>query len=142
MPMIDVYAPTGTFPDRSAVAQQAAAVVMRWEAVPELDLFRDNTAGFVHDLDPGSASTVSGSASVVRVQVLTPVGVLDRAKQVGVVADLTSLVREHASAPVEHVWVLIVESPDGGWGIDGQACTGADIAAAARAEIAARAAKA
>ncbi|MDQ1493635.1 MAG: hypothetical protein QOG69_118, partial [Actinomycetota bacterium] len=37
-------------------------------------------------------------------------------------------------------WVLITESPEGGWGINGHANTGADIAAAARAELAAIAA--
>jgi phenylpyruvate tautomerase PptA (4-oxalocrotonate tautomerase family) len=33
---------------------------------------------------------------------------------------------------VERTWVLITEAPDGGWGIDGHAYTGADIAEAAR----------
>ena len=33
--------------------------------------------------------------------------------------------------------VLIAESPEGGWGINGHANTGADIAATARAELAA-----
>jgi len=32
--------------------------------------------------------------------------------------------------------VLITEAPEGGWGIDGHAYTGADIAAAARKEVA------
>ena len=36
----------------------------------------------------------------------------------------------------ERTWVLITESPDGGWGVAGHANTGADIAAAARAELA------
>jgi phenylpyruvate tautomerase PptA (4-oxalocrotonate tautomerase family) len=33
-------------------------------------------------------------------------------------------------------WVLIHESPEGGWGIDGHAHTSADIIAAARRELA------
>jgi hypothetical protein len=37
-------------------------------------------------------------------------------------------------------WVLISESPEGGWGINGHANTAADIAAAARAELTAIAA--
>ena len=37
----------------------------------------------------------------------------------------------------ERTWVLITESPEGGWGIDGHANTNADIAAAARAALAA-----
>ena len=36
----------------------------------------------------------------------------------------------------ERTWVLITESPDGGWSINGHADTGADIADAARRELA------
>lgn len=63
---------------------------------------------------------------------------LDRDKQLGVVRELTDIVAAAAGDPglVERTWVLITESPDGGWGIAGVASTGADIAAAARAELA------
>jgi hypothetical protein len=44
MPMIDVYAATGTFADPHALATAAAATVMRVEAVPEIPMFRENTA--------------------------------------------------------------------------------------------------
>jgi phenylpyruvate tautomerase PptA (4-oxalocrotonate tautomerase family) len=75
----------------------------------------------------------------VRVQVLTPVGVLDREKQLGVVKELTDIVSAAAGDPslVARTWVLIVESPEGGWGIGGHAFLGPEIAQAARAEIAA-----
>jgi hypothetical protein len=33
-------------------------------------------------------------------------------------------------------WVLLTESPEGGWGVAGHAHTGADLADAARAEMA------
>jgi phenylpyruvate tautomerase PptA (4-oxalocrotonate tautomerase family) len=140
MPMIDVYATAGTFADRKALAKGLASAVMRWEGVPDLALFRDNTAAFIHDLPADAISNVSGDANYVRVQVLTPVGVLDRDKQLGVVRELTDLVAAAAGDPTltDRTWVLITESPDGGWGIDGHASTGADIAAAARKEIAAR----
>jgi hypothetical protein len=36
-------------------------------------------------------------------------------------------------------WVLLTESPEGGWGVAGHANTGADLAHAARAEMAAAA---
>ena len=39
-------------------------------------------------------------------------------------------------ALTERTWVLITESPEGGWGINGHANTGADIAALARSELA------
>jgi phenylpyruvate tautomerase PptA (4-oxalocrotonate tautomerase family) len=72
------------------------------------------------------------------VQVLTPVGVLDRDKQLGVVRELTDIVPAAAGDPTlaERTWVLITESPEGGWGINGDANTGADITALARRELA------
>ena len=85
-------------------------------------------------------STASGHSDYVRVQVLTPAGVLDRDKQLGVVAELTEIVARGAGDPslAQRTWVLLTESPEGGWGIGGHANTGADIAAAARAELAAQ----
>ncbi|HEV8471018.1 MAG TPA: hypothetical protein VGR46_15570 [Candidatus Limnocylindria bacterium] len=143
MPMIDVYATEGTFRDRKTLAKDLAAAVMRWEKVPEISLFKDNTAAFIHDLPADSMSNVAGDSNYVRVQVLTPVGVLDRDKQLGVVRELTDIVAAAAGDPtlIERTWVLITESPEGGWGIRGHANTGADIAAAARAELTAIAAK-
>jgi phenylpyruvate tautomerase PptA (4-oxalocrotonate tautomerase family) len=142
MPMIDVYATTGTFSEKHELARNLAAAVMRWEQVPPLSLFKNNTAAFVHELPEDSLSNVSGDSNYVRVQVLTPMGVLDRDKQLGVVKELTEIVAAAAGDPTltERTWVLIYESPDGGWGINGHANTGADIATAARAEIAAIAA--
>ncbi|MGA8303844.1 MAG: hypothetical protein WA691_10125 [Thermoplasmata archaeon] len=139
MPMIDVYAKTGTFADRLTLAKDLAAAVMKWEKVPPLPLFRKNTAAFVHDLPADSISNVDGDSNYVRVQVLTPVGVLDREKQLGVVAELTAIIAKAAADPslAERTWVLIYESPEGGWGINGHANTGSDIAQAARAQIAA-----
>jgi phenylpyruvate tautomerase PptA (4-oxalocrotonate tautomerase family) len=141
MPMIDVYAAAGTFPDRHQLAQDLAAAVMRWERVPDLALFRNNTAAFVHDLPAGSIANVAGESNYVRVQVLTPVGVLGREKQLGVVKELTEIVAAAAVDPglAERTWVLLTESPEGGWGVAGHANTGADLAQAARAEIAAAA---
>jgi phenylpyruvate tautomerase PptA (4-oxalocrotonate tautomerase family) len=143
MPMIDVYASEGTFRDRKALAKELAAAVMRWERVPEISLFKNNTAAFIHDLPADSLSNVSGDNNYVRVQVLTPVGVLDRDKQLGVVRELTDIVAAAAGDPtlMQRTWVLITESPEGGWGVDGHANTGADIATAARAELTAMAAK-
>jgi hypothetical protein len=43
MPMIDLYAAAGTFPDRDGLAQDLAAAMMRLEQVP-VKLFRNNTA--------------------------------------------------------------------------------------------------
>ena len=139
MPMIDVYATTGTFAGKHALAQDLAAAVMRWERVPDLALFRDNTAAFVHELPADSLANVNGDSNYVRMQVLTPVGVLDREKQLGVVKELTEIIAAAAGDPslAERTWVLLTESPEGGWGVAGHANTGADLAQAARAEMAA-----
>ena len=138
MPMIDVYAAEGTFPDRHLLARDLAAAVMRWEQVPDLPLFANNTAAFIHDMDVAAISNVAGKGNYVRVQVLTPAGVLDRDKQLGVVKELTDIVASAAGDPSlrERTWVLLSESPEGGWGIGGHANTNADIAAAARAALA------
>ena len=141
MPMIDVYATPGTFSDKHALAQDLATAVMRWEQVPDLALFRNNTAAFVHELPADSIANVNGESNYVRVQVLTPVGVLDRDKQLGVVKELTELTAAAAGDPglAERTWVLLTESPDGGWGVAGHANTGppAPWLKAARAEMAA-----
>jgi phenylpyruvate tautomerase PptA (4-oxalocrotonate tautomerase family) len=140
MPMIDVYAGAGTFPDSHALARDLAAAVMRWEQVPDLPLFANNTAAFIHDMDEAAISNVAGDSNYVRVQVLTPVGVLDRDKQLGVVEELTGIIASAAGDPTlrERTWVLLTESPEGGWGIGGHANTNADIAASARAALADR----
>ena len=137
MPMIDVHATEGMFSDRHALAQELAKAVMRWEQVPDIPLFQDNTAAFVHDLPAGAISNAAGDSNYVRVQVLTPINVLDRDKQLGVVKELTEIVVAAAGDPglADRTWVLITESPEGGWGIDGHANTGADIVAAARAAL-------
>jgi phenylpyruvate tautomerase PptA (4-oxalocrotonate tautomerase family) len=141
MPMIDVFAVTGTFADKHTLAKDLAGAVMRWEQVPDLALFRDNTAAFVHDLPADSISNVVGESNYVRVQVLTPVGVLDRDKQLGVVKELTDIIAAAGGDPAlaRRTWVLLTESPEGGWGVGGHANTGHDLALAARAEMAAAA---
>ena len=135
--MIDVYATVGTFDSKHELARDLAQAVMRWEEVPDIPLFADNTAAFIHDLPDDSISNAAGAGNHVRVQVLTPVGVLDRVKQLGVVKELTDIVAAAAGDPslADRTWVLITESPEGGWGIAGHANTQADIAVAARAAL-------
>jgi phenylpyruvate tautomerase PptA (4-oxalocrotonate tautomerase family) len=141
MPMIDVFATEGTFRDKHTLAQDLAKAVMRWEKVPEIPLFFDNTAAFIHDLPVDAISNAAGESNYVRVQVLTPVHVLDREKQLGVVKELTEIVVAAAGDPSlsDRTWVLITESPEGGWGIDGHANTSDDIVASARAALQAKA---
>jgi phenylpyruvate tautomerase PptA (4-oxalocrotonate tautomerase family) len=136
--MIDVYAAEGTFGNKHDLAKDLAVAVMRWEKVPDISMFRNNTAAFIHDLPADAVSNVAGDSNYVRVQVLTPIGVLDRDKQLGVVRELTDIVAAAGGDPelTQRTWVLITESPEGGWGINGHANTSADIVAAARRELA------
>ncbi|MCZ9881994.1 hypothetical protein [Arthrobacter sp. B2a2-09] len=138
MPMIDVYATTGTFADKHQLAVDLASTVMRVEQVPDIPMFRKNTAAFIHELPEGDLSNVDGDSNYVRVQVLTNAGALDRNKQLALVEQLTALVATAAADPTlpDRTWVLLTEAPDGGWGLNGHANTNEELIAAARAQIA------
>jgi phenylpyruvate tautomerase PptA (4-oxalocrotonate tautomerase family) len=138
MPMIDVYAASGTFGDKHQLARDLAGTLMTIEQVPDIPMFRQNTAAFVHELPADSLSNVDGDSTYVRVQVLTNAAALDRDKQLAVVRQLTDLVAAAAGDPSlpERTWVLLTESPDGAWGLAGHANTNAELVAAARAQLA------
>lgn len=137
MPMIDVYAVAGTFPAKHELARDLAAAVMAVEQVPDIPLFRQNTAAFVHDLPTDSLSNVDGDSNYVRVQVLTNAGALDRSKQLAVVRELTAIVTAAAGDPslAERTWVLLTQAPDGGWGLSRHANTNEELVTLARAQI-------
>jgi phenylpyruvate tautomerase PptA (4-oxalocrotonate tautomerase family) len=111
---------------------------MTIEQVPNIPMFRKNTAAFVHSLDASALANVDGDSRYVRVQVLTNHAALDRAKQIAVVSRLTALVAEAAGDPslADRTWVLLTEAPDGGWGLAGHANTNEELIAAARAQLA------
>jgi len=138
MPMIDVYATSGTFADPKALARNLAATLMKIEQVPDIPMFRQNTAAFVHDLPHLSLSNVQGDSNYVRVQVLTNAGALDREKQLAVVRQFTDLVAAAAgdASLSGRTWVLLTEAVDGGWGLAGHANTNAELLETARAKIA------
>ncbi len=137
MPMIDIYASTGTFADPHQLAIDAATTVKTIEEVPNIPMFRKNTAGFVHELAAGTLANVDGDSNYVRVQVLTNAGALDRDKQLAVVEQLTDLVATAAGDPSlkDRTWVLLTEAVAGGWGLWGHAHTNEELVGAARAEI-------
>jgi phenylpyruvate tautomerase PptA (4-oxalocrotonate tautomerase family) len=137
MPMIDIYANAGTFSDPHALAREAAAAVKAIEQVPDIPMFRKNTAAFVHELKSGALSNVDGESNYVRVQVLTNTGALDREKQIAVVRQLTDLVAKAAGddSLKERTWVLLTEAVEGGWGLWGHAHKNDEIVGAAKAEI-------
>jgi phenylpyruvate tautomerase PptA (4-oxalocrotonate tautomerase family) len=138
MPMIDVYAPTGSFPDPHQLARDLARTLMTIEGVPDIPMFRQNTAAFVHSLPDEAISNVEGDSSCVRVQVLTNFEALDRSKQLAVVSQFTDLVMAAVADASDspRVWVLLTEAVNGGWGLNGHAHTNAELVDAARAQIA------
>ena len=137
MPMIDLITPLGTFADVHDVAVRAATIVKDVEQVPDIPMFRNNTAAFVHELPPAAISDAAGAGDHVRVQVLTNAGALDRDQQLAVVSRLTELVVEASEGRItaEKVWVLLTDATPGGWGLWGHAHTNEEIVDAARAEI-------
>ena len=138
MPMIDVYATSGTFKDPKALARDLAETLMKIEQVPNIPMFRKNTAGFIHELPNGALSNIDGDGNYVRVQVLTNAGALNRDKQLAVVRQFTDLVAAAAADPslTTRTWVLLTEAVEGGWGLAGHANTNAELIDAARAQIA------
>jgi phenylpyruvate tautomerase PptA (4-oxalocrotonate tautomerase family) len=138
MPMIDVYAAAGTFADKHQLAIDLATTVMTIEQVPNIPMFRQNTAGFVHELPEGDLTNVDGDSGYARVQVLTNAGALDRDKQLAVVEQLAEVVSKASggSIAVDHIWVLLTEAAAGGWGLNGHASTNDELVTGARAQIA------
>lgn len=144
MPMIDVYATAGTFADKHQLAKDLAATLRVIEGVPDIPMFRQNTAGFIHELPAGDISNIDGDSNYVRVQVLTNSGALNREQQLAVVAQFTQLVATVAGDPglAGRTWVLLTEAVPGGWGLAGHANTNDELVAAARKQIGELAAKA
>jgi phenylpyruvate tautomerase PptA (4-oxalocrotonate tautomerase family) len=139
MPMIDIYATAGSFQNVHQLAMDAAAVVKSVEGVPDIALFRKNTAAFVHELPKGALSNVDGDTDYVRIQVTTNTGALaQREKQIAVVRQLTELAARAAGDPTlpDRTWVILTEAIAGGWGLKGHAHTNDELVSAARAEIA------
>src|ERR1700675_4997776 len=121
MPMIDVYAATGTFRDPHQLASDLARTLMTIEGVPDIPMFRQNTAGFVHEMDGPAITNVDGGSGYVRVQVLTNAGALDRDKELAVVSQFTDLVAAAAGDPslADTTWVVLTEAGEGGGGLAG-----------------------
>jgi phenylpyruvate tautomerase PptA (4-oxalocrotonate tautomerase family) len=136
--MIDVYATAGTFPQPHQLARDLARALMTIEGVPDIPMFRQNTAAFIHELADRAISNVEGDSNYVRVQVLTNAGALDRDKQLAVVGQFTDLVASAAADPsvAKRTWVLLTEAVEGGWGLGGHANTNAELVQAARSQIA------
>jgi phenylpyruvate tautomerase PptA (4-oxalocrotonate tautomerase family) len=130
MPMIDVYSPEGLVAevDRRGLAEELTTALLRAEHAPDAEVYRHNTAAYLHTLPPSAVHTAAtDQARVVRVQVITPPGGLDRDGQRQFVAEATGIVAKYAAgAPT---WVILTEAAEGGWGIGGRALGKAEFAA-------------
>jgi len=136
MPAIDVYLPEGLLPAgqhrRLAVALTEA--LLEAEGAPLADPYLEHTSATIHEL-PADAVHTAGTdrARTVRVQVLTPPGVLGRDAQKQLVSRATELVAEVVGDPTQpaRTWVLLTEAAEGGWGISGLALGREEFAALA-----------
>ena len=137
MPMIDVYAAADLFPagaDRELAAELTSALLKAEGVINPGPTHTNNTAAYIHRLPPSAVNTAAqGNARTVRVQVLTPPGVLSREGQKQLVADVTQIVARIAGDPSEggRTWVLLTEAAEGGWGIAGTAFGREEFAALA-----------
>jgi phenylpyruvate tautomerase PptA (4-oxalocrotonate tautomerase family) len=138
MPMIDVYAASDLFPagsERQLAAELTAALLKAEGVADPGPTHTNNTGAYLHRMAPETVHTAATDrARTVRVQVVTPPGVLDRAGQKAVVADFTQIVAKIAGDPSQAVrtWVLLTEAAEGGWGIAGTAFGQAEFAALAK----------
>jgi len=142
MPMIDVYAPVDLFPpgtDRQLGAALTAAVLRAEGVANPGPLHLNNTAAYIHRMDPATVQTAATDAArTVRVQVITPPAVLSRAGQQQLVREITEIVTQISGDPTQaaRTWVILTEAAEGGWGIAGTALGKAEFAAAAKAAAA------
>ena len=125
MPMIDVYAPADLLSADadSPLGDELTHAVLRAEGVAKPGAFHlDNTAAFIHRL-PSAAVSVASSASarVVRVQIITPPGSLNRDGQKQIVREATEIVAKFVTDSTARTWVILTEAAEGGWGMLGTA---------------------
>jgi len=127
MPMIDVDAPNDLLPTGSdrRIGEALTLAVLRAEGVRAPRPFHlDNTAAFIHRMDPATVRTAAEPlARTVRVQIITTPGALTRDGQRHLIKDATEIMAEICGDPsqAKRTWVLLAEAAEGGWGIAGTA---------------------
>jgi phenylpyruvate tautomerase PptA (4-oxalocrotonate tautomerase family) len=127
MPMIDVYAPEDLFPvgTDGNLGHELTMAVLRAEGAPNPGPTQaNNTAAFIHRMRRDAIHTAATeSARNVRVQVITPPGVLGREAQKSLTKDITEIIARISGDPSQagRTWVILTEAAEGGWGIAGTA---------------------
>jgi phenylpyruvate tautomerase PptA (4-oxalocrotonate tautomerase family) len=145
--MIDVYARSDLLPanaDRQ-LAEELTGAVLRAEGIVQPGPFhRDNTAAYIHRMDPSTVHTAAtNQARTVRIQVITPPGALTREGQRRLTKEATEIVARIAGDPTlaQRTWVLLTEAAEGGWGLAGTAFGREEFAALAAKAAAAKSGK-
>src|ERR1700736_5734508 len=139
MPMIDVYAADGLFPAASSreLGEALTLALLRAEGVVTPGpTHLNNTGVYLHFLPADRVQTAAtAQARTLRVQVITPPGVLTRDGQRQLVKDATQIVADVCGDPSQaaRTWVLLSEGAEGGWGIAGTAFGREEFAALAAA---------
>ncbi|RKH10435.1 4-oxalocrotonate tautomerase [Corallococcus sp. CA053C] len=140
MPMIDIVASAGTFPEsnEATLLERTTACLLQWEKVAGIPLATANTGAFLNVLPRGRVAAGGKPDRVVRVQILTPAKGLTQEQRAGITAGISDIVGELAAEPGlrDRTWVLFHEAVDGGWGIAGRAYTNAELGDAVRASAA------
>jgi len=132
--MIDVYAAAEIFPagtDRTLAAELTAALLRAEGVHTPTPAHLNNTGAYIHRMEPGAVHTAAtDSARTVRIQVLTPPGVLSRNGQKSFVKEATEIVAKVSGDQTQagRTWVLLTEAAEGGWGIAGTAFGREDFA--------------
>jgi hypothetical protein len=136
--MIDVYAAAGNFGDRHQLARDLARTLMTIEQVPDIPMFRQNTAAFVHELPADSLSNVDGTVptSGCRYSPTPAPSTGTSSSQSSASSPSSSPRRLPDPSLTGRTGVLLTEAPDGGWGLAGHANTNAELVTAARTQIA------
>lgn len=132
MPMIDVTAPAGLLPPaaREELRARLVAALLTAEGAPHASPYLENTGVFLHEA--AAVGTGEGwDAPVVRVQVTTPPGALDRQGQRDLVLAATQAVSDAVGDPAQagRTWVVLTEAAEGGWGVAGFALGREEFAA-------------
>src|SRR5712672_1497351 len=96
MPVIDLYAVADLFPahaDRQLAEELTLSLLKAEGAEKPGATHLNNTGAYIHRMPPSAVNTAAaGAARTVRAQVLAPPGVLQRAGQKQLVAEITRIV--------------------------------------------------
>src|SRR5258708_18515555 len=122
MRIMYVYAAADLFP-ADADRQLAEELTLAWLKAEGVEspgpTHLNSTGAYIHRMPPSAVNTAAaGAARTVRVQVLTPPGVLQRAGQKQLVAEITRIVSKVSGDPTQagRTRGPLTETAQGGWG--------------------------